>query len=145
MKQQLNSIYAALKSIQFVKWVDIDYGQLEAEERPAVAFPCALVDIAYPNCTDEYEESREQSCDCVITVRLAFQPRGATHAVAPPLQQALAFSILDNVKEVASALHGLTLTGATEPLSRKSQLPERRDDGLKVYQLQFRGSVMEVL
>lgn len=145
MKQQLSSIYAALETISFIKWIDMDYGQLEAEERPAVAFPCALVDIAYPNCTDEFEESREQSCDCVVTVRLAFLPRGATHAAAPQLQRTLAFSILDNVKEVASALHGLTLAGSTEPLSRKSQLPERRDDGLRVYQLQFRGSVMEVL
>lgn len=146
MKQQIQSIFTQLKTISFLKWIDMDLGQLENyDERPAVLFPCALVDISYPNTSDITEEGRDQECDCVVTVRLGFQPKGSTNASAPALQNDLAFSILDNVKSVASALQGFYMPDADEPLSRKSQLPERRDDGLKVYQLTFRCSLTETL
>lgn len=146
MKQQLQALLTQLKTAAFVKWIDMDIGQLENyDERPPVVFPCALVDISYPNTEDQTEESRIQDCDCVITVRLGFQPKGATNAAAGPVLNALAFSLLDNVNTVASTLQGFYLPDASEPLTRKSQLPERRDDGLKVYQLQFRCSLTETL
>lgn len=33
-----------------LRWIDAEEGQLNTGERPAVAFPCCLIDISYPSC-----------------------------------------------------------------------------------------------
>lgn len=32
-----------------LRWIDAEEGQLNTGERPAVAFPCCLIDISYPS------------------------------------------------------------------------------------------------
>ena len=58
-----------------LQWIDIDEGQLNSPERPAVAFPCCLADMAYVQC-DDYKDALQR-------VRVAFKRLGSTNTAAP--------------------------------------------------------------
>jgi hypothetical protein len=69
-------------SVQKLKWIDMDFGQLEHfEYRPDVAFPCALVDYPAANFSNGAELS--QFGEVLIQIRLGFAPFSHSHTVAP--------------------------------------------------------------
>jgi len=50
MKTIYNAITARLKEkVPAIRWIDFDKGQLDSMDRPAVAFPCALLTISVSN------------------------------------------------------------------------------------------------
>jgi len=59
MKELLKAIYTQLKTVPAIKWIDEDFGQIDAYEgKPPVAFPCALVKLNQnfdPLGSDEYD------------------------------------------------------------------------------------------
>lgn len=123
-------VVARLKTVTALKWIDFDMGQLEFfENRPAVAFPCALVDIEYPRCEDE--SSTEQLVTARVTLRLAFEPKGQTHGAAPSTVQTKALEVFGTVTACFEALQGWSDDQVSE-FSRTGQTTERRDDNLKV-------------
>jgi len=130
MKDIYLKTVARLKTVPALKWIDMEDGQLEFFElRPAVAFPCALVEVEYPNCSNESDEI--QLVTARITVRLAFEPIGQTNSSAPTTVQTKALSRYDAVNACFTALQGWSDTEISG-FSRISQATEKRDDNLKV-------------
>jgi hypothetical protein len=142
MKTLFTSISARLKDqVTDLRWIDLDTGQLEHYEgRPAVAFPCALLDIEYPQCEDL--DTTSQHVNVSITIRLAFEPMGETNSAAPSPTRTRALSILDTVEALHDALQGWGTTEFSE-LSRASVRTEKRDDPLKVYNLIYTTTLQE--
>jgi hypothetical protein len=142
MKTLFLAISDRLKTqIEALKWIDLDTGQLEHYEgRPAVLFPCALIDIEYPNCEDL--DSLSQKVDATITLRLAFEPKGETNTAAPDLTRTRALTILDTVEAIHDALQGYTENEFSE-LSRANLKIEKREDPLKVYNLIYTTTLQE--
>lgn len=130
MKDVYLKTVARLKTVTALKWIDADDGQLEFFElRPAVSFPCALVDVEYPQCEDLSDTM--QMCNARVTIRLAFEPAGKTNSAAPTLVQSAALARFVTVAACYSALQGWSDTDVGS-FSRVSQITEKREDNLKV-------------
>jgi hypothetical protein len=142
MKALFLALTARLKSqVAALLWIDLDTGQLEHYEgRPPVVFPCALIDIEYPNCEDL--DSASQKVNASITIRLAFEQMGETNTAAPDLIRARALGILDTVASIQTALQGWNTTDFNE-LSRDSVKTEKREDPLKVYNIVYSTTLLE--
>ena len=76
-----NEIFVALcdrleKEAPSLRWIDEDLGQLNVgnSTRPAVDFPCCLIDIHYSDCRDLTDT--EQLVKLNITLKLAFPYQG---------------------------------------------------------------------
>jgi hypothetical protein len=137
MKTIYNAVLARLKEkVPALKWIDMDKGQLKKmgkEERPSVAYPCALVSIDLPNCKDITDTI--QDCKAVVTVRLAFYPMDRTSADAPEDVREEALEPYDVIADVYAALQGFE-TDDFDTLSRSSQRTESHDK-LFIYQQVF--------
>ena len=57
-----------------LRWIDAEEGQLNTGERPAVAFPCCLIDISYPSC--ETHMGGRQKINAQIQLGWPFKPEG---------------------------------------------------------------------
>lgn len=135
-KQAFTNISDHLEAtVSALRWIDWDYGQLEAE-KPGVAYPCCLIDIVYPSCDDIAE--LEQINDVDIVLRLAFDPRGATNSAAPTANRAAALAVFDTIADVHKQLQGNTFNWTLSPLSRYSAIREKRRDGKPVYRLTYK-------
>jgi hypothetical protein len=132
MKDIYLKTVARLKTVPALRWIDMEDGQLEFFElKPAVAFPCALIDVEYPKCEDIDEDGTLQMVNARITIRLAFEPIGQTNSAAPTAIQTKALSRYDTVNACFTALQGWS-DDEVSGFSRKSQTTEKRDDNLKV-------------
>jgi hypothetical protein len=130
MKDIYLKTVARLKTVTALKWIDAEAGQLEFfETRPPVAFPCALIDVEYPQCEDLGDTL--QQCTARVTVRLAFEPAGITSGAAPTLVRDKALAMFDVVSACYSAFQGWSDTEVGS-FSRMSQITEKREDNLKV-------------
>lgn len=78
-----------------LKWIDQDFGQLEQfEYRPAVSFPCCLIDFPMANYSNLGNLS--QLGDITVQLRLGFAPFDKSYHLAP-----------DNVKEAAVGYYAI--------------------------------------
>ena len=71
------------KEVPSLRWIDEDLGQLNVgnSTRPAVDFPCCLIDIEYSGCRDLTDLC--QLVDLKITLKLAFPYQGESYNKAP--------------------------------------------------------------
>ena len=68
MKTIYTAVMARLKEqVPAIRWIDFDKGQLDSSDRPAVAFPCALISIGINNTKDITSTSQ----DCTATLKIA--------------------------------------------------------------------------
>ena len=127
-------------SVPELKWIDQDFGQLELfDDRPAVAFPCALIDFQSANYSNLAELA--QQGDLTVLVRLGFTPFSSSHAAAPLSVRKKALEYYQIEQKVYIALQGWSpLTplspgegsggeageAYTHPFSRISATPEQR-------------------
>lgn len=134
MKQKLEQIINLLRTaVPKLARVEFEAGQTDAEDlqlSPVLTFPCAFVDISYPDCVVADDQSLQ--CGIEVAVRVAFRAWGGDGRSTPETFLAG----LDLVDEVAAQLDGWT-DGTLCPLEFMSQTPETRADGLKVYDLRF--------
>lgn len=133
MKTLFELITQLLSEIPELKWIDFDTGQL-MEEKPSVAYPCALVEIDLPRC--ENLDSVNQRVYANFTVRLTFKALGETNSKAPIPQRSLALQYFDVVGKVERKLHGYR-SEHFYPFSRTSLRNENIRRGLKVVSLTF--------
>ena len=119
------------------RWIDEDSGQLGAakEERPAVCFPCCLIDIQYASCRDLTDT--EQVVKVTLTLKMAFYAWGDTNSLAPKEARAKALERLRTVEKAHAALQGGTDGGSVSPLCRLSARPSTMASGLKVYTVTY--------
>ena len=97
----LTIVNARLDSLESLKYVDRDWGQLDLET-PAVKFPCAITDIEGVEYSDLL--NREQVADVEFTVTIAVQNFYNTSQKAP--NKAKGYDIFDIIGEVNDLLQG---------------------------------------
>ena len=137
-----NAICARLGEIAELKYVDFDEGQLNiAGERPPVAFPCCLIDIAYSDCKDLDEE--EQLITAAVTIKLGFVPMGETRVGVPEAIKTRALTVFNTIGKVHDSLQGFTGNDLFSPMSRKRATPSTRADKVKVYTIVYNTTFRE--
>lgn len=140
MKTVYTAIMERLKTrVPALKWIDLDTGQLETGsgeiDRPAVAFPCALVTIGVTRSSDITDLI--QDCEASIVIRIAFDQQMRTNAAAPAQAINAGLTPYAIIADVYSALQGYG-TVNFDPLSRISQGKENGMNGLFIYRIEFR-------
>lgn len=146
-KQIYLAISAKLKTeVADLKWIDYDWGQLN-EDRPPVAFPCALIDIAFTDCKTLGEGSgaTEQMVTAAVTIKLVYQPAGESHTAAIASSREAALKPLDTNDAVHKALQGWNGGGIFSGLSRRRAVPAPRRDKLKVYNITYETTFINLL
>lgn len=107
-----------------IKWIDQDFGQLEQfEHRPAVSFPCCLIDFVLANYSNLSELG--QAGDVTIQLRLGFAPFSQSNGSAPDSVRIKAVHYYAIEQKVFEAVHGWA-TEYTQPLIRINAGTEQR-------------------
>lgn len=135
-----DAVKGQLKSVAWIKWTDLDSGQLDnAEKRKALKMPCALIqeNSVFSDLTENGEMHRE---DATLTIRLVWDATGIrTNANAPETVQERSLSYTNQVKEVYNLLQG-SEPGDFSSLECTNGQQETRHDGLTVYKFVFKTS-----
>ena len=126
-----------LTAVDGIKWVDLEKGQTDnAELRPSLKFPCALVRISYPDMA-EYEVGA-QHITADIQVRLIFDATNAqTHGAATETQLNRSLQFLNTSDSVYQALQGYE-DETYYRFSCRQQDMEVRSDGLAIIRHTYR-------
>lgn len=118
-----------------IKWIDMDFGQLDStDSRPAVAFPCALISIDFPDIADL--GNKKQKPQVLINVRLGFNYAGETSHSTPEQAKSRALAYYAIVKAVYAKLQGQRLGGSQ--LRRIRQVEAATPQRVKVVDMPFR-------
>ncbi|MDM8176858.1 hypothetical protein QT327_21325 [Olivibacter sp. 47] len=131
-----NKVSNLLKDIPELRDIDLDYGQLDIyETRPALAFPCVLIDIEFPRTQSLDYDKEVQQITGIITLRIAVDVIGETAIRTPVLSRnnALERFALNNL--VYKKLQ--RYRDKEGEFDRVSQVQEKRSDGYKVTNMKF--------
>ena len=125
------------KEVPSLRWIDEDLGQLNVgnSTRPAVDFPCCLIDSEYSGCRDLTYLC--QLVDLKITLKLAFPYQGESYNKAPEKVREKALDRYAVISEVHDCLQGWTADEIFSPLSRRSGRPSVMAGGIKTYTLVY--------
>lgn len=120
-----------------IKHIDVEMSQLEAyEQRPAVAFPCVLIDFNNFEFKDNGDNS--QAAEGEVNIRLAFAPRSNTSQSTPSLWKEKGLQYLELEWKLHRALHGWHPNdNAFGSFNRLGVATERRDDDLRVRNMRY--------
>jgi hypothetical protein len=119
MKTIYSAIIARLQSkVPALKWLDMNIGQLETTERPAVAWPCALVAIKITRAKSITDTL--QDCEAQVIITLGFDVPERTSANAPEAARAAGLGAYDVIADVYGKLQGWG-TANFDSLDRISQ------------------------
>lgn len=120
MKAIYLSLMARLQSeVPEIKWIDEDNGQLDGAARPAVSWPCCLIDISYPRCEDITDT--EQSAKVAIGIRLGWDVKADTAANIPESIRNNGLSPYGLIDKTHRCLQGFLPSGCSDTLSRTAQ------------------------
>lgn len=140
MKEIYLRLIELIEPISFLKWTDLDKGQLESPTRPAVAFPTCLIKIEFPKT--ENQTRKVQRCNVLITLRIAFDFVGSRAIQTPESVRNQSLEYFDNIQTLYEALQGQTCIN-NQTLERIGQREEDRDDQLKVINLYFQTTYID--
>lgn len=125
-----------------VRWIDADEGQLNASnQRPPVAFPCVLVDMTYPQ-TEALNQGSEK-IRVQFNLRVAFEGYGQTSSAAPGHVREKALERLDVLEKIHKTVQWWNCDRQINPLRRQRVTTERRQDGLKVYNMTYESAFID--
>lgn len=143
MKELFKLLRSTLMSVQSIRWVDLDKGQIDQyETRPAIDFPAVLLNIELPN-TDKITNTSQQ-CDVMITVQVVFDFMDDTDSATPTQILDKSLAVFDIVKEVHEKLQGLRkINVVRKPLERKSTRTPKRPDRIKVFQSVYNTRIID--
>ncbi|GAB6010242.1 hypothetical protein [Dysgonomonas reticulitermitis] len=139
MKTVYTDVMKRLQSeVPALNWIELNIGQLKLIENGEIlpiTYPCALVGISIPECSDITEKIQE--CKAVVTITLAFTPFivGDTSSNATDSDRQNALIPYDVIASVYKALQGYE-TNNFNVLSRISQ-GEDTHENLFVYNIDF--------
>jgi hypothetical protein len=120
-----------------LKMIDFEMGQIDVlalDQKPAVKFPCALIDISYPLCEDESDDT--QLVTARANIKLCFECPMPTDNLASDARRSTALGIFAIVDKVYKNLQGFSTTEFSA-FSRKSQTPDNRFAGIKIINMAF--------
>ncbi|MEJ5316771.1 hypothetical protein [Tenuifilum osseticum] len=133
MKELYNTVLARLTDrVPAIRMIDFDMGQLEAlasDLRPAVAFPCCLIDMEL-SCEDNDLNGQLVTARVILT--LAFEQPLPTDSLSPAIKRNQALQLFDVIDQVHVAMQGYS-TNMFSAFSRRSLSPDRRFAGIRVY------------
>ncbi len=125
-----------------VRWIDADEGQINSQNnRPPVAFPCVLIDMTYPQT--EALNAQSEKIRVQFSLRIAFEGYGQTSSVAPEEVRERALERLDILEKIHRALQWWSYERQINPLRRQRVITERRQDGLKVYNMIYESAFVD--
>lgn len=125
-----------------VRWIAADEGQLNASnQRPPVAFPCVLIDMSYPQT--EAINATAEKIRVQFSLRIAFEGYGQTSSVAPEPVRERALERLDILEKIHRSLQWWNCDRQINPLRRQRVTTERRQDGLKVYNMTYESAFID--
>lgn len=140
MKEIYLRLIELIEPISFLKWTDLDKGQLESQSRPAVAFPTCLIKIEFPKT--ENQTRKVQRCNVLITLRVAFDFVGSRAIQTPESVRNQSLEYFDNIQILYEALQGQTCIN-NQTLERIGMREEDREDQLKVINLYFQTTYID--
>jgi hypothetical protein len=145
MKDLFLAIMAQLQTIESLAWIDDDYGQGDNyNQRPAIAFPAALISLSFPRIDDTADPpDLDQIVTAQSTIRLFFETAGETHSKATEEGRHDALIKYDVAAEVHAAMQGFDFDGLMNPMSRISQISESRTDGYKVIRIVYENNFLQ--
>lgn len=125
-----------------VRWIDADEGQINSQNnRPPVAFPCVLIDMTYPQT--EALNAQSEKIRVQFSLRIAFEGYGQTSSVAPEEVRERALERLDILEKIHRTLQWWSYERQINPLRRQRVITERRQDGLKVYNMIYESAFID--
>ena len=146
-KEYLKDVLDTLEhEVPALRWIDANEGQLDfyTDERPPVAFPCCLVDLAMPDVRRLSAMGTTPSrCTLRATLQVAFNDCASLNARTPARVRDVAFRRFDMLEDIRRALDGRWFDHFQQPWTRVSSTPRRREDGLKLYEMTFEATVIE--
>lgn len=116
-------------TIPELAYIDKDWGQL-AYDKPAVKFPCALLDVKEITYTQMGKGC--QMADTQITVTVASMRLAASSLLAP--RQEDAYHVIELLGRIHAALHQFT-TGSYSPLFRTNLRKILADSSKECYEI----------
>lgn len=130
------------RQVPEVRWIDADEGQLNVSgQRPPVAFPCVLIDMSYPQ-TEGMSPTAEK-IRVQFNLRIAFDTPGTTNSAAPEHVRAKALEKMDILEKIHRTLQWWTCNRQINPMRRQRVTTERRQDGLKVYNMTYESAFID--
>lgn len=138
IKDALIAVQNKLVTIESLRYVAEDWGQLDNYEIPPATFPCALVDGAEIDFSNG-SRGRQQAV-AKLTVRIGAIKK-AVSMQSPNSESE--FSILDLLSEINSKLHGLD-GDRFSPLTRLRVQKITRDDTIKEYVVTYEFSYTDL-
>lgn len=125
-----------------VRWIDADEGQINSQNnRPPIAFPCVLIDMIYPQT--EALNAQSEKIRVQFSLRIAFEGYGQTSSVAPEEVRERALERLDILEKIHRTLQWWSYERQINPLRRQRVITERRQDGLKVYNMIYESAFID--
>jgi len=125
-----------------VTWIDQDLGQLEHyDTRPAVSFPCVLID--FDTVQNQMEGGLSVWSTITIQIRLAFSPFSSANSIAPDISKENALAFYDIEQKLFKFLHGwmplddTDQSPKTQPFTWIQSNSERRTDPIRVRVMLF--------
>jgi hypothetical protein len=137
MKSIIAAIQEKIHSLETVKYVSEDWGQLDYfSPNFPVKFPCVLIDISdanYSNIGADKQATPINRQMAKASVKLSIANRRLTNssASAPQGQKDAAWSIYELIEELHDLLHGFAPTPKCTKLMRTSMRHIKRDDGVQ--------------
>ena len=142
----MKSLYARLfmdmcarlqEAVPELAWIDHDWGQDQAEVRPMLAYPAALID--FPATDYSGLSGLSQWGEATVTVRLFFESYDQSSAAAPRESREAAMGFYETEHRAVEALHGwMPPGGYCQELVRAADSSENRGDiGLRIRRLTF--------
>jgi hypothetical protein len=144
MQQLLTALQARLQQqVPGLQYIDEDWGQLDYySPHPPVQWPCALIDIATVQWSNQ--GAQLQAGIATVSITVANVKTTNTSSLAPMAQRNTAFAIHELLTQIHQALHAYLPAGGSSRMYRKSTQRTRRDDGIQQYQLTYQLTVAEV-
>lgn len=119
-----------------LRWVDADEGQLDFQDsRPPVAFPCCLVELSYPGAENmSAAHPGMQRVQISLELKIGFNDCASFNVNKPQQVRETAFARLDMVEALHRAVQGFKMENCAKSFRRERCRPQKRPDGLKVYE-----------
>lgn len=125
-----------------IRFIDHDLGQLENYEiRPAVAWPCCLIDIDQLGYSDA-ANNLQQIAEGTVTLRIGLVKYTDSNNLTPSNVFDNSLQYYEIEQKVFEALHGWAPTGFSK-LLRRVAMTEKRDDDIRVRIVTFAVSFID--
>lgn len=145
-KEIMQALLARIsREVPELKWIDADEGQLDfTDSRPPVAFPCCLVDMYYTDADNMVGNlPTVQRVEVAIALKVGFNDCASFNVNKPRQVQDVALARLDMLENIHKALQGFYMENCVRFFRRKSCRPQKRPDGLKVYDVLYLAEFMD--